>query len=63
MFCGHVHSFIPNFRYHNSGEIVFNGDELDTEKLDCSPFIDEGIVNLDSYTRMTHNVNVYTLEV
>ena len=62
VFCGHVHSFIHNHQYHHSGDVVFDGDELDIEKLDCSPFIDEGIVNLDSYTKRSHKVNVYVLE-
>ncbi len=62
VFCGHVHSFIPNFRYHNSGEIKLVNGELDLDKIDNSPFIDTGIVDLDSFTSETKTVNVYVLE-
>lgn len=62
VFCGHSHSFISNKKYHNSGDIVYlpNG-ELDITKLDCTPFVDEGIVNLDSYTSASKIVNVFVL--
>lgn len=62
VFCGHVHSCFHNYKYHNEGEICkLPGGELDIEKLDCSPFIDEGIVNLDSYTSASKLVNVFVL--
>lgn len=63
VFCGHVHSFHSNYKYHHSGEIItdFNGD-INLDKIDNSPFIDEGIVNLDSYSYETKTVNVYVLE-
>lgn len=57
VFCGHIHSYIANFRYHNSGDVE------DITKLDYSPFIDEGIVNIDSCTALSGKVNVYVLEV
>lgn len=62
VFCGHVHSCFHNYKYHNRGEICKLPDgEFDIEKLDCSPFIDERIVNLDSYTRASKLVNVFVL--
>lgn len=61
VFCGHVHSFIPNYRYHNSGEMKLVNGELDLDKIDNSPFIDKGIVNLDSFTSESKIVNVYIL--
>lgn len=65
VFCGHVHSWFANHKYHHSGVVEFipETNDVKTELLDNKPFIDDGIVNLDSYTRATHNVNVYILEI
>lgn len=63
VFCGHVHSCILNNKYHNSGEIIVDQlGNVDVSKLDNNIFIDEGIVNLDSFTVVSKKVNVYVLE-
>ena len=64
VFCGHIHSFWLNNKYHQKGEITVdeNGD-IDLSKIDNTPFIDTGIVNLDSYSYKSGKVNVYVLEI
>lgn len=62
VFCGHVHSCFHNYKYHQRGEIVnLENGEIDATKLDFSTFIDERIVNLDSYTKLSKKVNVFVL--
>lgn len=63
VFCGHKHSFMANKIYHKKGELNLYDIEEDKDILvmDNSPFIDEGIVNLDSCSFITNKVNVYIL--
>ena len=61
VFCGHVHSFYSNYKYHNSGKIVQTEDGVDITRIDNSPFIDSGIVCLDSFTETSGMVNVFVL--
>ena len=39
VFCGHVHSFYLNYKYHHSG--IIDGSDISLDKIDCTPFIDE----------------------
>lgn len=64
VFCGHIHSFWLNNKYHQKGKIITDSNgNIDLSKIDNSPFIDKGIVNLDSYSYETKKVNVYVLEI
>lgn len=62
--CGHVHSFIPNKKYHFTGkyelpEIIRDEQVLE---MDNEPFIDDCIIDLDSATSITRKINVYIVE-
>lgn len=56
IFCGHWHTSFGNYRYHQSGDCEFG------ETADFSPFIDKGIVALDSCVAFSKKINVYVLE-
>ena len=56
IFCGHWHTSFGNYRYHQSGDCEFG------KTADFSPFIDNGIVALDSCVAFSKKINVYVLE-
>lgn len=56
IFCGHWHTSFGNYRYHQSGDCEFG------KTADFSPFIDNGIVALDSCVAFNKKINVYVLE-
>ena len=56
IFCGHWHTSFGNYRYHQSGDCEFG------KTADFEPFVDTGIVALDSCVAFSKKINVYVLE-
>lgn len=61
IFCGHWHTSWGNSKLHGSG--VEWDDPVHLRNADFSPFIDDGIVALDSCCAYSHKINCYVLEV
>lgn len=61
IFCGHWHTSWGNSKLHGSG--VEWDDPVYLRNADFSPFIDDGIVALDSCCVYSHKINCYVLEV
>ena len=59
--CGHVHSSWGNAYLHQDGQ-EYPEDGRDTY-VNYDPFIDEGIVSLDSCTMLSGRVNVQVIEL
>jgi len=55
--CGHWHTSFGNYTYHNIGSGEFESDSS------FEPFIDKGIVALDSAIAYTHKCNIITLQI
>lgn len=54
--CGHWHASFGNYNYHHIG----SGEH--TEDADFNPFIDNGIIALDSCVAFTNKMNVFKIE-
>ena len=59
--CGHFHCGWGNMLYHGEGEV---GGDIDNEEYFQSdhPFIDDGIIALDTCTILTKKINVVKIE-
>lgn len=64
IFCGHFHTSWGHSRLHNEGVDISSKDvPLDCmDKVNWDPFIDKGIVALDTCTVISKKVNCYVLE-
>lgn len=58
--CGHFHCGYGNLHYHD--EMTSERDDDDEYYLSDHPFIDEGIIALDTCTALTKKVNVIKIE-
>lgn len=56
IFCGHWHTSFGNYRYHQKGDSEFGPN------ADFGPFIDKGIVALDSCVAVSKFINVFILD-
>ena len=53
--CGHFHTSFGNYKYHKKGSGEFETDS------DFSPFVDKGIIALDSCVAWTKQINVLVI--